>query len=143
MLQNEFGTCTSVQVKIPITTQTKHSVLKTSQTSYVKKVLFILFLNPSRWDRTPHYIALCCQECEYKKHNYYIHATSVYVYNSASSISHQYKRVIVVVYFIYFLPEKLFRFHRLDKTFFLDIINIHVSSSEYPFTLITDYFKVI
>jgi len=46
MLQNEFGTCTSVQVKIPITTQKKHSVLKTSQTSYVKKSSFYIVFEP-------------------------------------------------------------------------------------------------
>ena len=55
----------------------------------------------------PYYIALRCQVISqidylininiYKKLNYFIHATFVYVYSPTSPISHLYKRVIVIV----------------------------------------------
>ena len=64
-----------------------------------------MYLNSNRWDRTSHYIALRCQVfakidylIEYKNYNYYIYATLVYIDSPSFPISHQYKRVIVIVF---------------------------------------------
>jgi len=99
---HEFGTCANKNTNFD---KKNHADLKTCQTSYIicyKNSFFKLYFNPGRWDRTSKYIALRCQVfakidnlIEYKKHNYYIHATLVYDYNSASPISHQCKHVIV------------------------------------------------
>jgi len=59
---------------------------------------FRLYSNPNSRDSTSHWYLI-----EYKKHNYYIHATLVYVYNSP--ISHQNEGVIVIVYWSHYPDE--------------------------------------